>query len=305
MATSLAIQLLQIHTQITRYEFPFILVFGCVTNLINMMIFSRRVLRQNVCSWYFICLSLLQFLLLITMCLQTIVITYTGYNITAHLVSFCKIRQYAFDLITSLIRHFLCLISIDRWMVTSSSAWLRRQSSPRVARWVVIFSVIFWSIFNIHSAIEYNIFSNLCTAPLPSSYFLFYSIYNIIISVFPMIIMILFSVLTLRNLRVKRVIPIHPMNSVGVNATSTITNVNQPVSRQRSQRDIHLIRLSIIQVAAFVIFNSGWCVYPLYLFVTTARGNRTLEERLLSAFLVAFGFNLLYVYAAVCLIVQN
>ena len=302
MATSLASRLLDIGAQLVRYELPFIFVFGITTNLINVMIFSRRILRKNVCSWYFISLSLLHFLLLIIICTQSIIATWTGYNMAAYVLGFCKIRQYLFDLITSLSRHFLYLISIDRWMVTSSNAWLRQKSSPRIARWLIVTGIIFWAVFNLHSPIQFRIVSNSCTASSTSTYFFFYSIYTIIISILPMIIMSVFSVLTLQNLRARRVIPTFSTNTVPTVLSVAVINPNE---HRRSQRDIHLIRLSTVQVVAFLLFNSGWCVYPLYLFITSSRGNRTLEERLLSAFLVNLGFNLLYTYAAVCFLLKG
>ena len=302
MATSLARRLLELNTDLSRYALPLILVIGTVTNLINMMIFSRRILRKNVCSWYFISLSLLHFLLLIIICTQSIVVTWTGYNMAAYVLGFCKIRQYLFDLITSLSRHFLCLISIDRWMVTSSNASIRQKSSPRIACCLIITGVIFWAVFNIHSLIRFHIVFNSCTASSTSTYFFFYSIYTIIISVLPMVIMSVFSLLTLQNLRTRRVLGIFSANSIAAHPIATATIIHHSTSHRRGRRDIHLVRLSVIQVVAFLIFNSGWCVYPLYLFITSSRGIRTLDERLLSAFLVGIGINLLYTYAAVCLL---
>lgn len=291
-------KLLQINSQLSRYELPFILLIGILTNIMNLLIFSRRTTRQNVCSWYFFCLSLIHLLILMTMCSQTALTPWTGYNISGSIVIFCKIRQYLFDLLTSLSRHLICLISIDRWMITSSNVWLRRQSSPRIARWIILISVIFWSLFNIHALIEFNIISNICTTSTASTYFFFYSIYTIIITVSPMIIMILFSLFTLRNLHRSRVVPITSVNSIIVNPMTNI-HPNLQGRRRRSQRDIHLIRLSVIQVVAFLIFNSIWTVFPLHLFITSSRGIRTLEERFLSGILSGFGLNLLYTYATV------
>ena len=303
MGASMSSQLLQINNQLSRYELPFILLIGILTNIMNLLIFSRRGIRQNVCSWDFFCLSLIHLLILLTTCSQTAFVPWTGYNIAGSIVAFCKIRQYLFDLLTSLSRHLICLISIDRWMITSSNVWLRRQSSPRIARWIIIISVMFWSLFNIHALIEFNITSNICTASPASMYFFFYSIYSIIITVSPMIIMILFSIFTLKNLHRNRVVPRASVNSIIANPITTmISNIhpNPQQQRRRSQRDIHLIRLSVIQVVAFLMLNSIWTVFPLHLFITSSRGIRTLEERFLSGVLSGFGLNLIYTYATVC-----
>ena len=300
MASSLPFRPLEFNTEIVRYGLPLILIFGTVTNLVNIMVFSRRIVRKNVCSWYFILLSLLHLLLLMILCMNSITVTWTGYNMTSYVLSFCKIRQYIFDLITCLSRHFLCLISIDRWMVTSSDAWLRRKSSPRIARWLIITGILFWSIFNIHSLIQLNINFNVCTASSASTYFFFYSMYTIMISVLPMVIMTVFSALTLRNLRGRRVVAAFPANPRLTKPIATVTAVAHLTVRHRDRREMNFVRLSVIQVIAFLVFNSGWCVYPLYLYITSSRGNRTLEQRLLSAFFIGLGLNLLYIYAAVC-----
>ena len=301
MASSLPYRLLEFNTHFVQYGSPFIVVIGTFTNLVNIMVFSRRIVRKNVCSWYFILLSLFHLLLLVFLCMHSIIVTWTGYNMAAYVLSFCKIRQYIFDVITCLSRHFLCLISIDRWMVTSSHVWLRQKSSPRIAFWLIITGILFWSIFNIHSLIQFNIIFNACTASSASTYFFFYSMYTIVISTLPMVIMTVFSALTLRNLRGRRAVAAFPANSMPANPTATVSVAGHSTGRRRARRDMNLVRLSVIQVVAFLIFNSGWCVYPLYLYITSSRGNRTLEERLLSAFLVGLGLNLLYIYAAVCL----
>ena len=183
---------------------PVVLVFGTLNNLINIGIFARRPLRTHACSWYFICLSVTHILLLDFVCVNQIVTTLINYNMSAHVLAFCKIRQYMFDLIVVLSRHFLCLISIDRWIVTSSNASIRKQSSPRVARLVIISSIVFWSLVTLHSMIGFEINDRLCSPPLTSTYYLFYSIYNIFISILPMVVMIVFSTLTLCNVRSRK-----------------------------------------------------------------------------------------------------
>ena len=300
MSTNILSRLVQINAELNRYELPFVLFIGLITNVINLMIFSRRQLRENVCSLYFLCLSLIHLLFLLIMCSQTALTPWTGYNISSNLVIFCKIRQYLFDLLTSLTRHVICLISVDRWMITSSNVWIRQQSSLRLGRYLVVMSVIFWSLFNIHSLIEFNIISNICTTSVSSKYFFFYSIYSIIITISPMILMIGFSMLTLRNLHPNRVVAILSVNSIVNNPRTNVNGVIRRFGPGRSQRDIHFIRLSVIQVVSFLVFNSIWTAFPLHLFIMSSRANRTLDERFLSAILFGFGLNLLYTYAAVC-----
>ena len=103
-----------------------------------------------------ICLSIAHLLLLDSFCLARIIVNTTGNNVFQYIRSLCKIRTYFFILSCFLSRYFLCLISIDRWMITSSSARLRQQSSPRVFRWLIVIGIIFWAIHSSHVAIEFE-----------------------------------------------------------------------------------------------------------------------------------------------------
>jgi hypothetical protein len=304
---SLPLRLKQFQLQLAQYELPFIFVLGNLGNLANVIIFGGRTLRANVCSWYFIGLSLTHFLLLNASCLLQIVVASTGYDITAHVVGLCKLVSYLFDLSFILSQHFLCLIAIDRWMVTSSNVWLRGLSSPRITRWVIIVSVVFWSIFTVHSAIGFEIAGSGCIPPSKSTYLLFYSIYSIVASFLPMLSIIILGVLTVRNVRSsvrRRINPIH-INPASLLHPSTLAanSVVQP-PRQRSKGDFQLIRLSLFQIIVYLLLNSLWSIFPLYDFKVNTQGyQRTSDQSNMIQFIHGFGLNLLYTYMAVGLFI--
>jgi len=303
---SLPFRLNQFQLQLARYELPFIFVLGNLGNLANVIVFGRRALRSNVCSWYFICLSLTHLLLLNVSCLPRIVTASTGYDITSYLVVLCKLLSYLFDLSLVFSRHFLCLIAIDRWMVTSSSAWLRQQSSPRITRWLIIVSIIFWSIFDVHSAIGFQSTSSYCIPQPRSIYSLFYSIYGIIVSLLPMIIMIIFGVLTLRNVRSSIRRQIHPERTnlpSRLDPASATTSVVPP-PRHRFKRDFQLMRLSLFQIIVYLLLNSLWSAFPLYAFKVNTQGTpTTIDQHNMLDFLYGFSLNLVYTYMAVSLLI--
>lgn len=95
----------------------------------NIYLFARRNRRFYACSWYFIGLSVTHLLLLDTLGVSRLMIAWINADYAASNVACCKIRSYLFSLSLILSRQFICLISIDRWLVTSSSAWLHNQSS--------------------------------------------------------------------------------------------------------------------------------------------------------------------------------
>ncbi|CAF4507184.1 unnamed protein product [Rotaria sp. Silwood1] len=298
--SSLAKQLELFQLQLFRYELPFIFGFGIIGNFINIIIFRRRTLRKNMCSWYFICLAVAHLFLLTFSCLPRIISALTGFDLSGRSFVFCKFRAYATDVSLALARHFLCLIAIDRWLITSSRLETRNRSSPHITRRVIIGSFIFWSLFNIHVPIKYSIGRLGCSPPLGTTYELFYSMYNITASMVPMFIMSLFTVLTVGNLRLRMRNRIQPQPiTTGSGATpmtkSTNVTIQQP---QQSRRDGQLIRLSILQVVAFLILNTIRGIFPLYSFLMNSRGNLTADDRSLLLFFSGLGNNLLFTYAA-------
>lgn len=301
MDLSLLIQISQVQIQIIRYEEPIILVLGNLGNVINILTFGRRDLRKNVCSWYFICLSLSHILLIDSFCLARIIITSTGYNVFQHISSLCKLRAYSVELSLLLSRYFLCLISIDRWMVTSSSAWIRQQSSSSRSQRLIVIGVIFFAIFSVHAPIGFEPNTVECTPPFGSTYLFFYSIESIIISIAPILIMTVFSVLTVVNVRSRinrQTEPIQTNLSIHTQ-TQQATMSNAQCSRQQFKRNIQLIRLSLLQVILYVLLNSVWSLFPLYTFLTTRQPLVSITQQMTNLFLGRLGLNLLFTYAAV------
>jgi hypothetical protein len=301
MDLSLLRQVSQVQLQIIRYEEPIILVLGNFGNVINILIFGRGDLRKNVCSWYFICLSLAHLLLLDSFCLSRIIVTLTGDNVFQYISSLCKLRAYAIELSILLSRYFLCLISIDRWMITSSSAWLRQQSSARVSRWLIITGMVVWPIFSLHAPVGYQPTPIECLPSPGSTYELFVSIESIIISITPILIMSIFSVLTVLNVRSRvnrRTQPAQIDLSILTQTQRTIMS-NVKSSRQRFKRSIQLVRLSLYQVILYLLLKSLWSMIPLYGFLTGAQAVVSINQRLMTLFLGRIGLNLLFTYAAV------
>ena len=187
MASTLYIQLDYTRKLLDLYALPVIFILGNVTNVINVHIFPRRNMRVNACSWYFVCLSLAHLLLLNISCLPRIIIAWTEYDYAIDNSIYCRIRVYLFNLSILLARQFLTLISIDRWLVTSSSAWLRKQSSPKTTRWMIIGSVVFWSLYTIHVLVGYGSNRNGCFPSPGTVYSTFTSIDAVVTAILPLV----------------------------------------------------------------------------------------------------------------------
>ncbi|CAF0978043.1 unnamed protein product [Rotaria sp. Silwood1] len=305
--SSIASQLEKLQLQLYCYELPIIFGLGIIGNLTNIITFGTSTLRKNMCSWYFICLSLAHLCVLAVACLPRIIAASTGYDLSSQSLAFCKFRAYATDVSLTLARHFLCLIAIDRWLITSSRLWIRNHSSPRITRRMIAGSFIFWFLFHIHVPIKYGIGRLGCSPPLGTTYELFYSMYNIIISLVPMFIMSIFTILAVRNLRLRlngRVQP-QPLTT-GSSSNPVVVSTAFTAQRLRqSRREGQLVRLSIPQVIVFVILNTIRAIFPLYSFLMNSRGGLTADERSLAIFLNGIGNNLLFTYTAITFILYT
>jgi hypothetical protein len=184
---SLGSQLTTLQNQIVSYYLPCVYGFGMIGNTINIIVFSDKKFRNNIGSWYFICVSLSQLLLLNCACLARIVAVLSGYDVSRYVLGLCKFRAYLYIVSLILSRHFLCLISFDRWLVTASDIRLRQISSPRLARWLIGGSIAFWSIFSIHALIGYLAQTTGCAPVYGSLYDMFYSMYSIFTAISPIV----------------------------------------------------------------------------------------------------------------------
>ncbi|CAF0974024.1 unnamed protein product [Adineta steineri] len=60
--------------------------------------------------------------------------TMSIYDLSSISLPFCKIRIYFVLNGLNISRYLLCLISLNRWMITSRDAGIRKKSSPKLAR---------------------------------------------------------------------------------------------------------------------------------------------------------------------------
>jgi hypothetical protein len=285
-------QINSIRQIVPAYFLPPIFLMGIIGNTLNIIVFARSRLRANVSSWYFICLSISQIGSLFSSCLARIISSgwSYGYDIGGIFLGVCKSRAYATTLFTALSRYFLCLITIDRWMKTSRSAWLRQKSSPKYAKWFITLGVTFWTVFTIHAPIGFQTVSNICALPPGSTYTIFSSVYNIVVGIAPFLIMIIFCFLLLKTIRKRH-------RNVTQVPTVTLSEPNQQ-AQQQSRTDFQLVRLSVLQSIFYLIFNSVASGYPVYTFITSS-WVKSIEQRAIDSLVSDIGAYLLNTYISV------
>lgn len=282
--------LIPLQNEIYQYILTAIFILGVFSNTINIVVFLQKNLRSNACSWYFMTVSMGHLIFLFFGCLPRIITAWTNFDLTRTSIIFCKVRAYFLACGLLISRHFLCMICIDRWMVTSRSAWLRRQSSLKKARWMIILGTGFWFSFSICLPIWYQIEgSRGCVGASNTVFPLFYAIYNLVTIFGPLFIMILFSLLVLINVRqVNR-----RQISMGIDRSISINN---GIHFQR--KDIQLIKLSVIQGFVYILFTALYAYNGTYAFLTQSVV-KSRERVIIDGFITTIGVNISYLYMAV------
>ena len=190
-------------------------------------------------------------------------------------------------------RYFLCLISIDRWMITSTQVSIRQLSSLKIVRWLIIFGTSFCAIVSINFPIWYRIEgSKGCIGATDTFYPLFYTIYNLVITIGPFCIMIFFSLLALRNFQQVR------HRRVVATAQTDESALSLNTGRHFQRKDLQFIKLSLIQVLIYILFNTFYAYNATYAFMTQSTV-KSPDRAAFDSFLSTIGLIISYLYMAV------
>lgn len=282
-----------IQNLLTQYTFIIIFIVGNFSNLANILVFLQKSLRSNACSWYFVLVSLGHLVFLYSGLLPRIISTLSGFDLSRTSIIYCQIRIYFLTISLLMARYFLCLISIDRWMITSRKMFIRQLSSLKIARWLMMSGVGFCLVFGIHFPIWYRIEgSRGCVGASNTFYPLFYTIYNLVITLGPFFVMILFSLLVLKNLRQGQ----HQQVGSTALTQGVISSINP--TRRYQRKDIQFIKLSLMQTLTYILCNTFYGYNVTYAFITQATA-KSPERVALDSFLSTIGLIISYSYTAV------
>ena len=185
---------------------PILILLGTVSCLISLYVFTKKNFRKNPCSIYLISINIVN--LLHIYCTILALTMVSGYNIQIGLynIFLCHLVLYLNFLFDILGPCYLILLSIDRLLISSSSASIRRLSTHRLAYRSILIVTLFWILFHIHAflftkVINLNEHEEIC-------YFQ-KGLYTIIVGYYILItkgllipfLLILFGIFTLKNIR--------------------------------------------------------------------------------------------------------
>ena len=273
-----------VQTQINTYGYIVPLIFGSIGNVFVLILFSRQ--RRNACSIYITGSTVANLLFLVTSYPLKLLFVTSNNNGSITTLLLCKFSSYIPAALGQAAKTILIFACIDRYLIINERAALRALSTPKRAKYLVLFAYIFWAIATSHQAIfiipdngQYR------RVGLYATIFTFYSI--LFIGLIPSIILSIFACLTYRNLKRlrNRVQPINPNTG---HATQIV---------QRRDRD-----LLILVIAEVVVYIISTALFPISLLETMISGYVMPTKSPYHARAEIFAFNfslfLLYIYSA-------
>ncbi|CAF4023487.1 unnamed protein product [Adineta steineri] len=146
-----------VQTNLFRIGGPILLVFGVVSCVVNLIIFTQKNLRKSPCSIYLIAVNIANFVYITFAVLFTTLSVGYSIDLTTYNLFMCRFFYYTSYLSDILSAFYLILASIDRVLVTSSNARTRQKSTPRLAYICVGCGTLFWMLFHCHALILMDI----------------------------------------------------------------------------------------------------------------------------------------------------
>jgi hypothetical protein len=290
MSSTLIAELNYASVQVNRYLSIVFLCFGIIGNILSCVVFAQRTVRLNPCVIYFLIASVSNVIVLITGIPPRML---SSWNILADQTEtqpvLCKLRLIVLFTTRTITAWLLVLATIDRYLVSSSNANLRRMSNMKqVFRGIIIVccgSVIFWaeSIYCFDANLKgtpikcyaksegCRVFNDLSQA--------------FVTTIIPSGFMLVFGLCTVNNIRQARRVRPTMMNSTVNNVTRTRRNDNS------------LTQILFIQVIILTVFNLPQAIQKFYLTYTFYQSKSTVQiaiENLL------FNIVLILTYVANC-----
>jgi hypothetical protein len=178
-------------------------IIGNIGCIFNAIIFLRPYLISSSCTRYFLASSFANAFQL-NIGLTGNILDF-GFSIHPYHNSsiLCKFRNYLINIGGFLSQTYLLFACIDRYLLTINKSRYRKLNTIPMANRIICFTACLWFINLSHMLIYSNITShNQFCFYSSSSYILFISLHNLILSGFILpILMIIFGFLTLKNMR--------------------------------------------------------------------------------------------------------
>ncbi len=271
---------------------PLCLVVGTLGNILNCLVFvSRRVNSSS--ALYLLVLSLADMGTVWFGFFPRFLSPFLGYDPVQTNSIICKIRQYFVSLTLVLLRHFLCVISINQTLVISYEQGRQGENFVKRARWVTIMSLIFWAILISLSPIFYDVRNGTGCSPQIGAYTTYVTVYNLMIPIIiPVTTISICSCIIIKKIR--RVFSIvMPLESLTRDATIRIRE------QQKIRKELQMTRLILIQGLAYIVLNLPNTIYTFYFMATVNDSSKSSNRLSIESFISWFCQMLLAVYCTI------
>ncbi|CAF1211374.1 unnamed protein product [Adineta steineri] len=273
-----------VQTKLNLYGYSVFMVLGTIGNAFIALLFNKQ--HQNACAIYLKYSAILNAIYLIYFeVIELIPVDYTDGTVKA--IILCKIITYIPNFLGQITKTLVIMACIDRYLITSDRVSFRAFSTPKRAKFILIFTSIFWLIFASHVLIMQTIINGQCVRP--GIYLPIYTFYAILfIATGPTIILSIFGYLAYRNMR-KMQVRIQPIVNHTMDQTHFI---------RRKDRD-----LLIIVIAEVFVYLILTMLLPIILIEMTISQyviqNKSIQYLQTEIFINNFAIFLLYVICAI------
>jgi hypothetical protein len=254
---------------------PTMLALGTIGGILNLMVFTKSTLHKSPCAICFVACNIVDLLYLCFDFIPTFL--GDGYDIALGEgnLAYCRFAYYIGLILAMLGPSYLILASIDRTLITSRDAGVRKRSTRRLAITCIIGLALFWMIFQIHALIYMEIVQVgvnyfVCTFQ-PGAYTSFITYYSLfIVGLTPPLLMIIFGLLTLKNIR-------QVQNAVHPSSLSAIGNTVGHRSDGPRSKDRQLIRMLFMEIIIYLFARFPATIMLIYEQITQHE-NKSLEQ---------------------------
>ncbi|CAF0800178.1 unnamed protein product [Adineta steineri] len=258
----------------TRYIMPIMITVANLSNILSIIIFSRRHHRKSSCSIYLSFAAASAIVSVNWALIPGIKALNNPPDVFSQFLVLCRLRGYILQVANNLFRTFLVLACADRSAMSSSHVSIRSWATTKIAWRTVIVVIIAWLCIPSHLLIWETIENSKCSAF--GTYVTFYTTYTFIIIFTPLCLISLFGFLTLRNMkRLRRRVQ-------SVNGQPTITQ------GQMKKRDSDFVKMILAEVFVYLILTSAYPIVFLYTTVTANTLNKSATRLQIESFISFF-----------------
>jgi hypothetical protein len=237
------------------YEFggPILICVGSVSCILSLIVFTKKTLRKNPCSIYFIAYNIANLIQIYASIFTVTLPSGFGIPTGTSSLSFCRYNLYMVILIDVISSSYLVMASIDRMLVTSRNTRTRQRSTRRLALICIISVTVFWILFHGHvifaaTIIQASSNTLVCALP-PGIHAIFHSYYSLIVKALLIpLLMIISGLVALKNIRKMGRTAVAPI----LTATGTAVRNTSETSRAK---DRQFSLMLFIDIGTYIIFS--------------------------------------------------